>query len=79
MRRSLDFYDPGVTIGVAAAAWQVEQRDPTQDKRIFGVLPNYRTADGTREFVPITAKQKFTIAIKDSFDWPVYMVSGVFA
>jgi asparagine synthase (glutamine-hydrolysing) len=35
VRRSLDFYDPGVTNGVAAAAWQVEQRDPTQDKRIF--------------------------------------------
>ena len=35
VRRSLDFYDPGVNNGVAAAAWQVEQRDPTQDKRIF--------------------------------------------
>ena len=35
MRRSLDYYDPGVVNGVAAAAWQIEQRDPTQDKRIF--------------------------------------------
>lgn len=50
-----------------------------QDKRIFGVLPNYRTADGSLPFEPITAKQKFTIAAKDSFDWPVYLVSGAFA
>jgi asparagine synthase (glutamine-hydrolysing) len=35
VRRSFDFYDPGVNNGFAAAAWQVEQRDPTQDKRIF--------------------------------------------
>jgi len=49
------------------------------DKRIFGVLPNYRTADGTVPFSPITTKQKFTIAVKDSFDWPVYLLSGAFA
>jgi asparagine synthase (glutamine-hydrolysing) len=35
VRRSPDFYDPGVNNGFAAAAWQVEQRDPTQDKRVF--------------------------------------------
>jgi asparagine synthase (glutamine-hydrolysing) len=35
MRRSLDYYDPGVVNGVAAAGWQIEQSDPTQDKRIF--------------------------------------------
>jgi asparagine synthase (glutamine-hydrolysing) len=36
VRRSLyEYYDPGVYNAVAAAGWQVEQRDPTQDKRIF--------------------------------------------
>jgi asparagine synthase (glutamine-hydrolysing) len=36
VRRSLcAYYDPGLGNGVAAANWQVEQRDPTQDKRIF--------------------------------------------
>lgn len=49
------------------------------DKRIFGVLPNYRTADANQEFRPITTRQKFTIASKDSFDWPIYMLSGAFA
>jgi asparagine synthase (glutamine-hydrolysing) len=36
VRRSLyDYYDPGVHNGAVAAGWQIEQRDPTQDKRIF--------------------------------------------
>jgi len=49
------------------------------DKRIFGVLPNYRTADGSAPFAPITAKHKFYIATKDSFDYPVYLTSAIFA
>ena len=49
------------------------------DKRIFGVLPNYRTADGSVPFAPITAKRKFYIASKDSFDYPVYLTSALFA
>jgi hypothetical protein len=49
------------------------------DKRILGVLPNYRTAPKSAEATPLTARQKFAIAAKDSFDWPVYLVSGAFA
>lgn len=49
------------------------------DKRIFGVLPNYRTADGSVPFEPITTKQKFTIARKDSLDYPSYVLAGIFA
>jgi len=49
------------------------------DKRIFGVLPNYRTADGSAPFVPIPTKHKFYIAAKDSFDYPVYLLSAGFA
>ncbi len=52
---------------------------PPVDKRIFGVLPNYRTVNGLVGVEPITARQKFHIAMKDSFDWPGYMVGGAFA
>ena len=52
---------------------------PAIDKRIFGVLPNYRTADGTAPFVPITTRHKFYIAAKDSFDYPVYLTAALFA
>src|SRR5258708_7371665 len=50
-----------------------------QDKRIFGVLPNYRTADGSLPFQPITTKQKFTIARKDTFDYPSYALAAAFS
>ena len=56
-----------------------EPAAPAIDKRIFGVLPNYRTADGTAPFVPITTRHKFYIAAKDSFDYPVYLTAAAFA
>jgi hypothetical protein len=49
------------------------------DKRIFGVLPNYRTADGSAPFEPIATRHKFYIAAKDSFDYPVYATAAAFA
>jgi hypothetical protein len=51
----------------------------TVDKRAFGVLPNYRTADGSLPFSPITTKQKFTIATKDTVDGPSYVIAAFFS
>jgi hypothetical protein len=51
----------------------------TEDKRIFGVLPNNRTTENSLPFVPISAKRKMTIAFKDSFDLPVYPTAAAFA
>jgi hypothetical protein len=47
------------------------------DKRLFGVLPNYRTANASVPFAPITSKQKLGIASRDSFDWPTYPLAAV--
>jgi hypothetical protein len=46
------------------------------DKRLFGVLPNYRTVDGSIPFSPLSNRQKLSIASHDSFDWPTYVASG---
>jgi hypothetical protein len=54
-------------------------QNPPEDKRVFGVIPNNRTTEGSQPFMPITASRKMTIAFKDSFDWPVYMTSALFA
>jgi hypothetical protein len=43
------------------------------------VLPNYRTVNETEAYTPITVKQKFTIASKDSFDYPLVLLAGAFA
>src|SRR5262249_30762179 len=55
------------------------QGQPPKDKRLFGVLPNYRTAELSAPFEPITTKQKFAIAVKDSFYPPVFLTTGLFA
>jgi hypothetical protein len=49
------------------------------DKRIFGVLPNYRTAEGADPFQPISTAQKFAIARKDTLDYPSYGLALAFA
>jgi hypothetical protein len=51
----------------------------TQDKRIAGILPNYRTADNTTPFAPLTVGQKWKIATKDTFDYPSYVLAAAFA
>jgi hypothetical protein len=53
--------------------------EPPGGKRVMGVLPNYRTADASLEGTPLTSKQKFTIASKDSFDYPLVLLAGAFA
>ncbi len=52
---------------------------PPGGKRVFGVLPNYRTADMAEIGNPLSVKRKLTIARKDSFDYPLIMLGGVFA
>jgi hypothetical protein len=45
----------------------------------LGVLPNYRTANLSAVYVPITAKQKLSIAAKDSFDYPLLGLAAFLA
>jgi len=68
--------DPSVLPAPPAQAPPVQA---PEDKRIFGVLPNNRTTEASIPFHRITAKQKMTIAFKDSFDWPVYPTAAAFA
>jgi len=63
----------------AAAVGAPESRTPTpvtEDKRVFGVLPNYRTAEATAIYMPITPKQKMTIATKDTIDYPLFLLGA---
>ena len=49
------------------------------DKHVLGVLPNYRTVNDTGVYTPISPKQKFVIASKDSFDYPLVLLSAAIA
>ena len=64
----------------AAAPFSPPDPSPAPiDKRAYGVLPNYRTADANTPYQPISAKHKLWIGFKDSFDYPVYFTSALFA
>jgi hypothetical protein len=73
---------PDSTVEPAATPAPEEPTDTRNapiDKRVFGVLPNYRTANASAEFMPLTIKQKFYIGYKDSVDYPVFPLAGAFA
>jgi len=56
--------------------------DSTQPKndRILGVLPNYRTVENPRVTMPpLAAKEKFKLAVEDSFDPYAYPIASIFA
>ena len=54
-------------------------QEPPGGPRVFGVLPNYRTANASDAYSALTARQKFTIATKDSFDYSLVFLAGGFA
>lgn len=67
--------DPTVQPGVPGPGKTVEG----EDKHVFGVLPNYRTAEMSAAAEPLTSQQKMHIAIKDTFDYPLLGTSAVLA
>jgi hypothetical protein len=44
--------------------------------RVLGVLPNYRTADDTGPFEPLSVRRKFYIGYKDSTDYPIFVLAA---
>jgi hypothetical protein len=48
-------------------------------KRIFGIIPNYRSHPSLKESKPLTPGEKFKIAVRDSFDPGTFLLTGVFA
>jgi hypothetical protein len=50
--------------------------EPVGEKRVLGVLPNFRTVEDTGVYMPITAREKLTIATKDTLDFPLVIVGA---
>lgn len=70
------------TLGTAVAQSANTAPAPStapQDARAYGVLANYRTAELSDPYKAITPGQKFTIARKDTLDWPSYFAAGMFS
>ena len=55
---------------------RVQPVDPISNDRILGVIPNFQTvSDPTLPMVPLTARQKFTLFVKETVD-PFSFVSA---
>ena len=51
---------------------------PRQNKRILGIIPNYRTYPSLQNYVPLTAREKFKIASEDSLDRGTIAMAALF-
>ncbi len=52
---------------------------PTEQKRLFGIIPNYRTFSSLQSYAPLTTAQKFAIARQDAFDRGTVILAAAFA
>jgi len=67
-----------VSVPVAGFCQQVEQEEHPA-KRIFGIIPNYRTSPTLKDYKPLTAGEKFKIASQDAFDRGSVVLAAAFA
>ncbi len=56
----------------------VRSRDDN-GKRIFGIIPNYRTSPSLTNYAPLTTREKFKIASQDAFDRGTFIMAAAFA
>ena len=58
-----------VTCNIGMAQTTPDTSNTTQpEKRIFWIIPNYRTSPGLNPYTPLKSRKKFKIAAEDSFD-----------
>jgi hypothetical protein len=55
------------------------ENQPIHDDRLGFVLPNFLTVENAGKIPPLTAKQKFAIVARSSFDWAQYFWYGALA
>ena len=67
-----------VSVPVSGFCQQAEQEEHPA-KRIFGIIPNYRTSPTLKDYKPLTAGEKFKIASQDAFDRGSVALAAAFA
>jgi len=55
----------------------VSSNGTQQTKRILGIMPNFRSVSADVKLPPMSAKDKFIIAGKDTFDYSSFIIAGV--
>ncbi len=70
---------PGAVASPTGTAARTLPATPPGGNRVFGVIPNYRTADASQIGTVLTNRQKLSIAARDSFDYPLIAFSAALA
>jgi hypothetical protein len=67
--------------GGASRAIPVQSTPPQEElpKRIFGIIPNYRSHASLKESKPLSSAEKFKLAARDSYDPGAFLLAGAFA
>jgi hypothetical protein len=60
------------------AKTEKESVNETESKRIFLIIPNYKTVPTIEDLKPLTPGQKFKIATEDSFDRGTFVLAALF-
>lgn len=71
--------DPAKQKTADAAKQKTDDSSGKQTNRIVGVVPNFTAVSADTKLPPLTTKQKFVIASKDSFDYSSFIWAGVLA
>jgi hypothetical protein len=67
------------TICLANAQDPADSQSQGESKRLFWVVPNYRTSPSLADAKPLTVRQKFNIASEDAFDRGTFVLAAAFA
>jgi hypothetical protein len=51
---------------------------PLESKRLFGIVPNYRSSPSLQNYQPLSPREKFKIASEDAFDRGTVILAGAF-
>jgi hypothetical protein len=70
---------PGDGVAHSQVSQNTQSSPPeAEPKRIFGLLPNYRTSASLQDYKPLTIKEKFKVAGEDAFDRGTIALSAMF-
>ncbi len=67
------------TAGGSSDAGSTVDSSDVGGKRLFGIIPNYRTSASLADYKPITAREKYRVATQDAFDRGTVMLAAAFA
>jgi hypothetical protein len=51
--------------------------EPQQTKRVLGIMPNFSSVSADEKLPPLSAKDKFVLAGRNSFDYSSFLIAGI--